>query len=134
LDKNGTTFLFINLKEWITFPHSLCTLRDPASGCAAVTRGVPQVSVLGPLLFFLFHVHWYADDTQLCLSTKPTTPFINASLSRSIQDIQSWVSMNLHKQNSSDQATFFHCSKVQFLCSHAHFGALWLSQGSSWAL
>ncbi|KAF2362990.1 Reverse transcriptase domain [Trinorchestia longiramus] len=63
------------IRNWLTSRTQRVVIHDQASDSALVTSGVPQGSVLGPLLFIIYinnldvgiisKVNKYADDTKL---------------------------------------------------------------------
>ena len=81
--------------------------------------GVPQGSVLGPILFTLctcplgqifkahgLMYHLYADESQLYLSFKPNTPGAQSIclkiIENCIEDIRRWMTLNMLKLNDDE--------------------------------
>ena len=85
------------------------------SSSTLVRCGVPQGSVLGPLLFLLYtadigsiaskyniNSHSFADNTQLYLSGDPSeAPFLRSSIVACINEITEWCATNKLKLNPS---------------------------------
>ena len=113
------------------------------SNRSSIPCGVPQGSVLGPLLFILyaadviplaqhhgFQVYSYADDTQLYFHDKTVSCERRLScFSECISDIEKWMTSNQLKMNS-DKTDFIWLGSIQLLTKLQH-QSVCLSNGTN---
>jgi len=97
-----------------------------------ISFGVPQGSVLGPLLFVLYtadlasliddhrlHPHLYAEDTQVYGWCRPTdVNLLQARMSQFIDDVWSWTRSNRLQLNLAKTEFVFADATMHILTSH----------------
>jgi len=95
------------LRSFVTDRTQYVGVGSSRSVPAACLSGVPQGSVLGPLLFAMYiapvgnvvaahrlHFHQYADDTQLYMAVRPTANSPFDALSHCVSDVSRWFLEN----------------------------------------
>ncbi len=100
-------------KSYLSDCHQFVAVNEEVSYRSQVQYGVPQGSVLGPLLFTLYMLplgniirkhgvsfHCYADDTQLYISSRPGETHQIEKLMECIVDIKNWMTSNFLLLNS----------------------------------
>ncbi len=100
-------------KSYLSDRHQFVAVNEEVSYRSQVQYGVPQGSVLGPLLFTLYMLplgdiirdhgvsfHCYADDTQLYISSWPNESYQFEKLTECIVNIKKWMTVNFLLLNS----------------------------------
>ncbi len=101
-------------------------LRTGRSSTSSVSCGVPQGSVLGPILFILYtadlvqlvehhglNVHLYADDTQIYGCSSPSSvDLLQFRMSACIDDVVDWMSSNRLQMNATKTEVLW-CSSAR---------------------
>ncbi|KAF2346703.1 Reverse transcriptase domain [Trinorchestia longiramus] len=98
------------IRNWLTGRTQRVVIHDETSDPALVTSGVPQGSVLGPLLFIIYindldvgiisKINKFDDDTKLChrAFTERDRATIQSDLNRLLQWTETWqMSFNIEK-------------------------------------
>ena len=117
------------LKSYLSGRNQTVSIGDIFSLAATLLFGVPQGSVLGPILFTIYtlpigdiarthglNVHFYADDTQLYMAFDPTDNEDAASVLKQLEDcisdIRMWMVGNKLKLNDDKTEVLILTSKV----------------------
>jgi hypothetical protein len=100
-------------KSYLSDCYQFVAINEDMSYRSQVQYGVPQGSVLGPLLFTLYMLpigdiirehgisfHCYADDTQLYISSRPDETYQFTKLTGCIADIKNGITSNFLLLNS----------------------------------
>ena len=102
------------MRSYLTDRTVSVEIGTATSSSAPLIYGVPQGSILGPLLFSIYmlplgqiirkhniNFHCYADDTQLYLPLNTSNPNCLSSLIACLADLQNWMSANFLQLNTN---------------------------------
>lgn len=101
-------------KSYLSDRSQFVVLGNNKSNVRQVCRGVPQSSVLGPILFSIYMLplgqiirkhglgfRFYADDSQIYISMKTNITGISETLTDCLQEIKIWMYHNFLKLNGT---------------------------------
>ena len=136
----GSGYVISWIRSYLTDRSFFVKIDSSSSPSTTILTGVPQGSVLGPLLFVLFispianvinsdqssqnsivSFHRYADDTQLYIGTNSSTLTSQiASIESCSQRVHDWLLNNgLHLNPSKSEAIAFHNPRSKPLAASA---------------
>ena len=124
-------------KSYLTGRQFSIGIGDATSSLAPLHCGVPQGSILGPILFSLYmlplgdiirshniHFHFYADDSQLYLPINPKDPSSISKLHACLTDIKNWMSANFLQLNDSKSEVLIFGPPLERAKLGQHLGSL----------
>ena len=124
-------------RSYLTDRSFSVEIGEASSAPAPFTCGVPQGSILGPLLFTIYmlpigniirshgiHFHSYADDTQLYIPLKPGISGNVTHLLACLSDIKKWMSQNFLQLNEAKTEIILFGPPMSTLPFHAELGTL----------
>ena len=119
------------LESFLIGRHQFTHIKDKSSCKLPITHGVPQGSVLGPLLFLLYindlhkavqhsSVHHFADDTNL-LYTSKSLKKMNKHINHDIKHLCQWLRSNKISLNASKTEIIIFKTKLKTITKHLNF-------------
>ncbi len=107
-------------RSYLSDRYHYVYLNGESSQLSPVKYGVPQGSVLGPLLFSLYMLplgniirkygiqfHCYGGDTQLYISTRPDETSKLSKLTECVKNVKDWMTNNFLLLNSDRDITYW---------------------------
>ncbi len=127
------------LRSYLTDRSQFVSMGGYRSEISSVSTGVPQGSVLGPLLFNIYlsplgqllrslclHYHLYADYMQIYIHSNPHERHDIAYLSDCITEIKTWMDNNLFCLNSDKTEIMLMGSRHE-ISKAGHLSRLWMA-------
>ena len=124
------------LKNYLSRRDQYVQLGNTKSQLHGISRGIPQGSVMGPLLFNIvinglnaatqkFYLIMYADDTTListletfCNTNRPTE--IENNINNEISKITTWLHINKRRPTPASYSCKLNASKSKFMIFFKH--------------